>query len=63
MKYGRPRKLGIWSTKLLRLYNYLGYDMKILTERFGISKRTVYRYITKGGYNVKKTLRKNSQDK
>ena len=59
---GRPRKLGIWSSKLLRLYHFLGYDMNVLAQLFGISKRTVYRYITKGGYNVKKALRKNSQD-
>jgi transposase len=64
MKTGRPRKLGIWTAKLIRLYRYLGYDMQTLTERFGVSERTIYRYTTKGGYNVndKKRLRKNSQD-
>ena len=63
MKSGRPRKLGIWSAKLLKLYRYLGYDMDTLTKRFNISKRTVYRYIGKGDYNVNVNngLRKNSK--
>jgi len=62
MKSGRPRKLGIWTAKLMRLYRYLGYDMKTLTERFGVSKRTVYRYTAKGGRNVndKERLHTNS---
>ena len=51
MKTGRPKKIGIWTAKLMRLYRYLGYDMNTLTERFGVSKRTVYRYTAKGGYN------------
>ena len=64
MKTGRPRKLGIWKARLMRLYRKIGYDMDIITERFKISKRTVYRYTAKGGYNVndKKRLHKNSQD-
>ena len=64
MKSGRPRKLGIWSAKLLKLYHYLGYDINILAKRFGISKRTIYRYTAKGGRHVndKKGLRKNSKD-
>ena len=63
MKTGRPRKIGIWTAKLMRLYRTFGYDMDTLTSRFKVSKRTVYRYIAKGGYNgnVKKTLRKNSR--
>jgi len=63
MKTGRPKKIGIWTAKLMRLYRYLGYDMNTLTERFGVSKRTVYRYTAKGGYNgnVKKGLHKNSK--
>ena len=63
MKSGRPRKVGIWTAKLMRLYRHLGYDMNILAERFKLSKRTVYRYTAKGGYNVndKKRLHKNSQ--
>ena len=52
MKTGRPRKLGIWKARLMRLYRKIGYDMDIITERFKISKRTVYRYTAKGGYNV-----------
>ena len=62
MKTGRPRKVGIWTAKLMRLYRYLGYDINTLTERFGISKRTIYRYTAKGGYNVndKKRLHKDS---
>ena len=65
MKTGRPRKLGIWKARLMRLYRKIGYDMDIITERFKISKRTVYRYTAKGGYNVndKKRLRKNSQNR
>ena len=65
MNTGRPRKLGIWTAKLMRLYRYLGYDINTLTERFGISKRTIYTYTAKGGYNVndKKRLRKNSQNR
>ena len=63
MKSGRPRKVGIWTAKLMRLYRHLGYDMNTLAERFKLSKRTVYRYTAKGGYNVNdKRLRKNSQD-
>ena len=64
MKSGRPRKVGIWTAKLMRLYRHLGYDMNTLAERFKLSKRTVYRYTAKGGYSVndKKRLRKNSQD-
>ena len=64
MKSGRPRKLGIWSAKLLQLYRYLGYDMDTLTERFNISKRTVYRYADKGGRHVndKNGLHQNSKD-
>ena len=65
MKTGRPRKVGIWTAKLMRLYRHLGYDMDTLAERFKLSKRTVYRYTAKGGYNVndKKRLRKNSQNR
>ena len=64
MKLGRPRKVGIWTAQLIRLYRHLGYDMETLTKRFKISKRTVYRYIAKGGYNVndKKGLRKNCRN-
>ena len=64
MKSGRPRKVGIWTAKLMRLYRHLGYDMNTLAERFKLSKRTVYRYTAKGGYNVndKKGLHKNSQN-
>ena len=64
MKSGRPRKLGIWSAKLLKLYRYLGYDMDTLTKRFNISKRTVYRYAGKGGRHVndKNGLHQNSKD-
>ena len=64
MKSGRPRKVGIWTAKLMRLYRHLGYDMETLTKRFKVSKRTAYRYTAKGGYNVndKKRLRTNSQD-
>ena len=64
MKLGRPRKIGILTASLMCLYRYLGYDMETLTKRFKISKRTVYRYTAKGGYNVndKKRLHKNSQD-
>ena len=51
MKSGRPRKVGVWTAKLMRLYRYLGYDINTLTERFNVSKRTAYRYIAKGGYN------------
>ena len=64
MKSGRPRKVGMWTAKLMRLYRHLGYDMETLTKRFKVSKRTAYRYTAKGGYNVndKKRLYKNSQD-
>ena len=63
MRLGRPRKIGVWTARLIRLYKHLGYDMETLTKRFKISQRTVYRYIAKGGYNVndKKKLHKNSQ--
>ncbi len=63
MKKGRPRKLGIWSAKLLKLYHYLGYDINVLAKRFGISKRTIYRYTTKGGRhaNDKTRLYQNSK--
>ena len=65
MKSGRPRKVGVWTAKLMRLYRYLGYDINTLTERFNVSKRTAYRYTAKGGYNgnVKKRLHKNSKSR
>ena len=58
MKSGRPRKIGMWTAKLMRLYRHLGYNMDIITQRFKVSKRTAYRYTAKGGYNghVKKKL-------
>ena len=64
MKSGRPRKLGIWTAKLLKLYRYLGYDIYVLAKRFELSIRTIYRYTAKGGYNAndKKGLHKDSKN-
>lgn len=64
MKTGRPRKVGIWTAKLMKMYRYLGYDIDTLKQKFKVSERTIYRYIAKGGYNGndKKKLWKNSKN-
>ena len=62
MKTGRPRKLGIWKAQLLKAYRVLGADMPYLMKQFNVSRRTIYRYIKSGGYDVQKRLRKNSID-
>ena len=62
MKTGRPRKVGIWTAKLMKLYRHLGYNMDTITKRFNISRSSAYQYTAKGGYNgnVKKRLRQDS---
>ena len=60
---GRPRKINSFAAALLRLYYKTRlWNVESLALRFGVSKRTIYRYIAKGGYNgnVKKRLHKGS---
>jgi len=61
LKTGRPRKLGIWQANLLKLYRVLGSNVPHLMQHFEISRRTVYRYIKPGGYDVQKRLHQNSK--
>jgi len=61
LKTGRPRKLGIWKVRMIKMYRAMGSSVPKLMQRFKISRRTVYRYIKPGGYDVQKTLRKNSK--
>ena len=61
MKTGRPRKLSIWKAKLLKIYRVLGANVPYLMKEFNVSRRTIYRYIKPGGYDVQNRLRKNSK--
>jgi len=61
VKTGRPRKLGIWKANLLKACRVLGADVPYLMNQFNVSRRTVYRYIKPGGYDVQKRLHKNSK--
>ena len=61
MKTGRPRKLSIWKANLLKIYRVLGANVPYLMNQFDVSRRTVYRYIKPGGYDVQSRLRKNSK--